>query len=373
MRRGLNQPMENGMTAIGAELQINNLSKVYPSVLAVDDFSLQISSGEFLTLLGPSGSGKTTVLMMIAGFVTPTTGSICINNQNISDLPPFKRGIGMTFQNYALFPHKTVYENIAFPLRMRKMEKSQIDEKVESVLVLVKLAGFQKRYPKQLSGGQQQRIALARALVFNPPILLMDEPLGALDKKLREHMQLEVKQIQQALELTVVYVTHDQEEALTMSDRIVILNHGKIEQIGTPETIYEEPASEFVADFIGESNLIEGTYLHDDEAASVIETSRGSKIKGPRGNYKPKEQLKLVIRPEKVFFVGESMTITNNHNITSGVVEEIIYVGETTKYRMKTAFIDRLTLKRQNVYGMPAIRVGDEVKIGWTIQDTRVV
>jgi len=214
-----------------------------------------------MTLLGPSGSGKTTTLMMIAGFLFPTSGDISVAKKSIISQPAHKRNIGIVFQNYSLFPHMTVFDNIAFPLKMRKMGSSDINSKIRDALDLVKLTEFGRRYPKQLSGGQQQRVALARALVFRPPILLMDEPLGALDKKLRETMQLEIKDIQERLHITTVYVTHDQGEALTMSDRIVVMNHGRVEQVGAPEELYERPGNRFVADFIGESISSRGRWL----------------------------------------------------------------------------------------------------------------
>ena len=239
-------------------VRLQNLAKQFGSVTAVDSVSLDISRGEFITLLGPSGSGKTTTLMMVAGFEVPTAGEIYIAGEPMAYKPPYKRDIGMVFQNYALFPHMKVHDNIAFPLNNRKVPKPKTDQKVNAALDLVKLAGFGSRNPKQLSGRQQQRVALARALVFDPSVLLMDEPLGALDKKLREHMQLEIKRIQETLGITVIYVTHDQSEALTMSDRIVVMNEGRIEQVGTPSELYEGPANRFVADFIGESNFLEG-------------------------------------------------------------------------------------------------------------------
>jgi putative spermidine/putrescine transport system ATP-binding protein len=234
----------NGILAGGAnhaDLQIRNLRKTYSNVVAVDDVSLTVHQGEFLTLLGPSGSGKTTTLMMIAGFVEPTGGSIVLGGRSLTRLPPHKRDIGMVFQHYALFPHLTVAANIAFPLEMRGMRKAEVERRVQAALDLVQLPDFGARYPRELSGGQQQRIALARAIVFEPSLLLMDEPLGALDKKLREHMQLEIKKIHHDLGVTVIYVTHDQEEALVMSDRIAVFNHGSIEQLGSPSDLYDRP------------------------------------------------------------------------------------------------------------------------------------
>ncbi len=231
-------------------------------ILVVKDLNLDVPKGEFLTMLGPSGSGKTTVLMMLAGFETPTSGEIYLDGNPISSIPPNKRGIGMVFQNYALFPHMTVKENLAFPLEVRKMQKSEIDEKVGNALAMVELQDFGNRMmPLQLSGGQQQRVALARSLVFEPRLVLMDEPLGALDKNLREQMQYEIKHIHEKIGITVVYVTHDQSEALTMSNRIAVFNDGKIQQISSPDILYEKPNSSFVAQFIGENNQLKGTVM----------------------------------------------------------------------------------------------------------------
>ena len=360
----------------GAQVRIEDVTKRFDEVTAVDRVSMEIRSGEFLTLLGPSGSGKTTLLNIIAGFIMPTGGEILINHISVTYLPPFKRDIGMVFQNYALFPHMKVYDNIAFPLRRRKYEKEKIEQKVNWALDLVKLSGYGKRYPKQLSGGQQQRIALARSLVFNPSLLLMDEPLGALDKKLREHMQLEIKHIQKELSITVIYVTHDQEEALTMSDRIAVMNQGKIEQIADPGTLYENPLNEFVADFIGESNFIEGEYLQEElrpERVYVIQTQGGNLLRFPqKGSRLIKEKIKLVIRPEKVFFIhpGEP---EEGLNAVEGTIQEIIYIGDVTKFKIRTSMTEDFELKRQNRLGVEKCQIGDRVKIGWKIEDTTVL
>src|SRR6266567_8624280 len=237
---------------------VRDLSKSYGPATAVSGVSINVRAGEFLSLLGPSGSGKTTLLMMIAGFEAPTAGAIHIDDRDITELAPNKRNIGMVFQRYALFPHMSVADNIAFPLRMRRTPKAEIRRRVEAALALVQLEEYGGRLPSQLSGGQQQRIAVARALVFEPPVLLMDEPLGALDKNLREQMQIEIKRIQQSLGVTVIYVTHDQEEALTMSDRIAVMRNGCLEQIGSPTELYDNPATSFVADFVGKTNFLEG-------------------------------------------------------------------------------------------------------------------
>src|SRR5215216_3040300 len=243
---------------LGARVIFDQIEKRYGSVIAVDGVSLDIAPGEFLTLLGPSGSGKTTTLMMLAGFEIPTAGEIFVDEDPIASVPPYRRNIGMVFQNYALFPHMTVGENIAFPLQMRKMSRAEITRQTTAVLALVGLPRYEGRYTRQLSGGQQQRVAVARALVFNPRVLLMDEPLGALDKQLRESLQLELKRLHERLGVTIIYVTHDQGEALVMSDRIAVLHRGRIEQIGLPTELYERPATRFVAAFLGESNFLAG-------------------------------------------------------------------------------------------------------------------
>ena len=245
----------------GAPITLENLSKYYGTVGANRDVNLDISPGEFLTLLGPSGSGKTTALMMIAGFVIPTSGDIRVNGQSIVQVPVHKRNIGMVFQNYALFPHLNVARNVSFPLEMRNTPKAEIEKRVDAALDLVRLGGFRDRRPKQLSGGQQQRVALARALIFEPTVLLLDEPLGALDAKLREEMKIEIKQLHQKIGATILFVTHDQEEALTLSDRIAVFNDGEIVQLGTPDQLYHQPANRFVADFIGETNLLSGKVI----------------------------------------------------------------------------------------------------------------
>ena len=240
----------------GAPIKIDKLSKFFGKFVAVKEANLDIKAGEFLTFLGPSGSGKTTTLMMVAGFLIPTYGDIVVDNRSIVTVPPHKRNIGMMFQHYALFPHMSVADNIAFPLQMRRMPKDKISERVSWALDLVQLSEFKDRRPHQLSGGQQQRVALARAVVFEPSVLLLDEPLGALDAKLRENMQIELKQMHAALGTTVLYVTHDQAEALTLSDRIVVFNQGRIMQVGSPDDLYNYPENRFVADFIGETNFL---------------------------------------------------------------------------------------------------------------------
>ena len=293
----------NSNTASGDTLvSFRGVQKSYDGEsLIVKDLNLDIRKGEFLTLLGPSGSGKTTSLMMLAGFETPTAGEILLGGRSINNVPPHKRDIGMVFQNYALFPHMTVAENLAFPLSVRNLSKTDISERVKRVLGMVQLDAFAQRYPGQLSGGQQQRVALARALVFEPQLVLMDEPLGALDKQLREHMQMEIKHIHQRLGVTVVYVTHDQSEALTMSDRVAVFHQGEIQQIADPRTLYEEPRNTFVANFIGENNRLSGTLLARNGERCQVQLARGEKVEALAVNVgQAGDPVTLSIRPERV-------------------------------------------------------------------------
>lgn len=363
---------KNGKQRRGAAVQLKDLVKSFGEVAAVNNISLDIRESEFLTLLGPSGSGKTTTLMMVAGFETPTSGEIFVGNESMTFKPPHKRNIGMVFQNYALFPHMTVEQNISFPLKMRKVPSSEIRVRIKEVLELVRLPGMEHRYPKQLSGGQQQRIALARALVFNPAVLLMDEPLGALDKKLREHMQLEIKHLQEKLGITVIYVTHDQEEALTMSDRIAVMNEGRIEQVGNADELYEWPSNRFVADFIGESNFFEGQVEQFEGNWCCVSCENEIRVKTPI--HKEAEvgaNVCLALRPEKCVFVDHHER--EHYNVTQGVIEDVVYVGEITKYRVKLPSGQTFILKQQNRLGVKTYRRGDRVIVGWHYEDMRVV
>ncbi len=352
-------------------LIIDSITKEYGKFVAVDQVSLNVEKGEFLTLLGPSGSGKSTILMMIAGFQNPTSGKILLNGENILFKPSYKRNIGVAFQNYALFPHMTVFDNIAFPLRMRKMSKQDIKENVEKVLEQVELTEFRRRHPKQLSGGQQQRVSLARALVFNPPILLLDEPLGALDKKLRETMQLEIKHLHETIGITMVYVTHDQSEALTMSDRIAVLNHGRIEQLGSPIDLYEKPRNEFVADFIGETNLIVDMkpLEYKDDLFKLV-SPKGLEILLSQKLTDAPDTLHVAIRPERIAFLKSSQEQLNTYEV---VVKEVIYLGETLKYKVVTNTQDELTVSMTNEWGTEKYKRGDRVLIGWHEEDLNIV
>lgn len=349
------------------QLQLNQVYKHFGKVTAVDNVTFSIHHGEFLTLLGPSGSGKTTTLNMIAGFEMPSSGEILLEGQNITLVPPNHRGIGMVFQNYALFPHMTVYDNIAFPLKLRKAKDDKIKTDVKEILDLVKLPGHENRYPNQLSGGQQQRIALARALVFQPKILLMDEPLGALDKKLRDHMRLEIKQLQESLNITVIYVTHDQEEALTMSDRIAIMNEGRIVQLDEPVNLYEMPSELFVADFIGETNFLEGDIINTLDNRTIIETKQGLVVKASTGgDLDRNRKVAVAVRPEKIRVLPRDVDppadLTNRYD---GRIRDVVYMGEATIYQIDLTDEIIIKAKLQSIPSVPKFNPGEKVTVGW--------
>jgi putative spermidine/putrescine transport system ATP-binding protein len=349
-------------------LQLIDLKKQFGEVIAVNSVSLDIGDGEFLTLLGPSGSGKTTILNMIAGFEFPTAGEVILQGQSINSLLPEKRNIGLVFQNYALFPHMNVFDNIAFPLKMRKFPKNNIQQKVESALELVQLQGYGTRVPKQLSGGQQQRIAVARALVFDAPLLLFDEPLGALDKKLREHMQLELKHIHTKLNRTMIYVTHDQEEALVMSDRIAVMNQGRIEQVGPPDELYDKPTNSFVANFIGESNFIDGTVVKQDHDGLILKLREGPAINLDWTEPVPANaSIRFCLRPEKIFFADDA----TSQNSINGVIEEVIYVGETKRYMIRISEAETVNMREMSTRIGRGRQKGEQVKIGWFKESLR--
>jgi putative spermidine/putrescine transport system ATP-binding protein len=339
--------------------------------LIVKDLNLDIRKGEFLTLLGPSGSGKTTSLMMLAGFETPTAGEILLDGRAINHVPPHKRDIGMVFQNYALFPHMTVAENLAFPLTVRGMNKTDVTERVKRSLSMVQLDSFRNRYPAQLSGGQQQRVALARALVFEPQLVLMDEPLGALDKQLREHMQMEIKHIHQRLGVTVVYVTHDQGEALTMSDRVAVFHQGEIQQIAPPRDLYEAPSNTFVAQFIGENNRLAGELVSRNGERCTVRTARGMQVEALAVNVgAPGAPVSLSIRPERVCINAASESCANRF---SGRVEEFIYLGDHVRIRMEVCGNPSFFVKQPIANLDPALGVGDVVPLGWHVEHVRAL
>lgn len=301
MNPAMNPAMNHERQSLGVEVRIDRISRSYGAVRAVTDVSLTVAAGEFVSLLGPSGSGKTTLLMMLAGFEEPDSGTIAISGRDVTRVAPNKRDIAMVFQRYALFPHMSVAENIAFPLQMRGCARAEQEKLVARALDMVQLAGYGDRRPAALSGGQQQRVALARAIVFDPPVVLMDEPLGALDKKLRQHMQIELKQLQRRLGATVIYVTHDQEEALTMSDRVAVMSEGRLSQLGPPRELYDDPANPFVADFLGEMNFLDGVVEEVDGRFCRAKAASGTMLaRFARGQAAPRQgaSVRIAIRPE---------------------------------------------------------------------------
>ena len=351
-------------------VEFDAVHKSYDGVTQiVTDLHLTVYEGEFLTLLGPSGSGKTTCLMMLAGFESPSAGSIRIDGRAIDDVPPRKRNIGMVFQNYALFPHMTVGGNLAFPLQVRSLDRAAIDERVQRALQLVRLEGFESRRPAQLSGGQQQRVAIARALVFEPDLVLMDEPLGALDRRLREEMQFEIRRIQRTLGVTVVYVTHDQQEAMSMSDRVAVFNAGRIEQAASPEVLYEEPERPFVASFIGDNNKIAGRVVASAGDVCEIDAA-GHIVKAfPVAPCAVGDDVVLAIRPERVGLAPAPGTYSNEFEVD---VQDIAFLGD--HLRVQASFCDTdFIVKIPNIVGHGGVLAGDRVRIGWTITDCRAL
>jgi len=336
--------------------------------LVVKSLDLSIGRGEFLTMLGPSGSGKTTTLMMLAGFEAATSGEICLDGERINNIPPHKRGLGMVFQNYALFPHMTIAENIAFPLQVRKMDKAETTERVRKALDMVRMGTLENRKPAQLSGGQQQRIALARALVFEPKLLLMDEPLGALDKQLREHMQYEIKHLHDRLGITIVYVTHDQSEALTMSDRIAVFNDGIIQQLATPADLYEKPENSFVAQFIGENNRIMGRVTAIKGNRAHVQTDTGVTLEALAVQCLEGARTCISIRPERIMINPSETGISFDAK-----VEEVIYLGDHIRIRLALLGTDEFIVKTPNRGGQKPFSVGETLRIGWAIEDGRAL
>ncbi|HSM70021.1 MAG TPA: ABC transporter ATP-binding protein [Anaerolineales bacterium] len=341
-------------------VELVNVIKRFGEVVAVDDVSLKIEDGEFFSLLGPSGCGKTTSLRMIAGLETATGGEILLHGRSMGQVPSFKRPVNTVFQNYALFPHLTVERNVAFGLEMQKVPKDEIKTRVADALEMVRMSEYARRQPNQLSGGQQQRIALARALVNRPEVLLLDEPLGALDLKLRKDMQLELKQLQEQVGITFIYVTHDQEEALTMSDRIAVMNKGRVLQIGSPEEIYEHPGTRFVADFIGETNFLEGT-ITEVEGEDITVLLDGQAVVKAHGHVSVEkgQVVSVVIRPERLSLGEDGML--------KGQVEEAIYIGTDMRYIIRLTDNTSVTVREQNLDHGRARRyyVGDQVGLNW--------
>ncbi len=338
--------------------------------LVVKRFNLDMQRGEFLTMLGPSGSGKTTCLMMLAGFEPATHGEIFLKDQPINNVPPHKRGIGMVFQNYALFPHMTVAENLAFPLQVRKKSKQEVTDRVRRALDMVQLGEFGGRRPAQLSGGQQQRVAVARALVFDPDVVLMDEPLGALDKNLREQMQYEIKHIHENLGITVLYVTHDQSEALTMSNRIAVFDDGVVQQLAPPADLYEKPENAFVANFIGENNVLRGKITQRNGESCRVDVGEGGEVTALAVNIGGVgDRTTLSVRPERVWLDPDDTF----PNIFEGQVEELIYLGDHIRTRMNVCGHNEFIVKIPNSTAHDQLREGETVKVGWKMEDCRAL
>ena len=361
------------IAANGAELQLKQLTKAYGATKAIDGISLDVPAGAFVSLLGPSGSGKTTTLNLIAGFLTPDSGDILLDQRSVADVPPHRRNIGMVFQSYSLFPHLSVAENVGFPLRMRtRLSREDARRRIHEMLDLVQLAHLGDRYPRQLSGGQQQRVAMARALVSWPRLLLMDEPLGALDKKLREQMQIEIKRIHRSVGTTVIYVTHDQNEALTMSDLVVVMHEARIAQIGTPRELYEAPTNVFVADFLGNSNLLAAKVVGASADDVSVEIAGGETLRAKRGEVAAAigDRVVILIRPEDMAS-RNSKAQTADQDMLTGIVREVSYHGDT--FRLEVAVgQDMLKIKVPRAEGA-GMEPGRQVFLTWPAQAVRLL
>jgi spermidine/putrescine transport system ATP-binding protein len=359
------------------DVRLDRISKRFHDVVAVDDLSLDIQRGEFFSMLGPSGCGKTTTLRMIGGFEEASEGTIYLGDADVTGLPPFKRDVNTVFQNYALFPHLTVFENVAFGLRRRKVAPADIGTQVRDMLELVELPGYESRKPAQLSGGQQQRVALARALINHPRVLLLDEPLGALDLKLRKQMQLELKRIQTEVGITFIYVTHDQEEAMTMSNRIAVMRAGRIEQLGTPEELYERPTTAFVAGFLGVSNLLDGELAGKEGALVIVRLKDGTLLRAPANGATASGWVRLGVRPEKLRVDSRAEAApTDGLNVLSGTILDASYIGVSTQYLVQTNEGHRLTVYTQNLDTAGAAELladGQRVQLTWKPQHTFVI
>ena len=353
------------MTTSESFVKFDTVDKSYDGeVLVVKDLNLDIPKGEFLTMLGPSGSGKTTTLMMLAGFETPTGGEIYLEGEAINKIPPNKRGIGMVFQNYALFPHLTVNENLAFPLEVRKLNKSDVQDKVKKALDMVELGEFGNRMPLQLSGGQQQRVALARALIFDPLVLLLDEPLGALDKKLRSNVQTQLKHLHRKVGKTFVYVTHDQEEALSMSDRVVIMNHGRVVQVGSPQELYERPSTVFASKFIGKSNIMRGV-VNQVDGNKILYSIADKYFQQlvSNENFSKNDEIILALRPEKITIAKVE---SNEVNILVENIIDITYFGSTISVNVETDSVGEFIVEVQAWNNKETLEEGQQISLTWS-------
>ncbi len=352
-------------------VELQGVTKFYGETRALDIERLEIEEGEFFALVGPSGSGKTTLLRLIAGFAEPTSGTILIMGNSVQHLPPYKRDIGMVFQNYALFPHMSVYGNIAFGLEVRHLSQSDTESRVKALLELVRLPGMQDRRPQQLSGGQQQRVALARALATRPQLLLLDEPLGALDKKLRTAMQVELRQIQREVGITTVFVTHDQEEALTLSDRIAVINEGRVVQLGPPDEVYERPATRFVADFLGQSNFLSGNILSHEAGRLSVRTPTGLEVFARSDRKLPaKATVTLAVRPEKIRL---STGKAHGANAFEAEIVHIVYLGTSITYHLELSEGTHMIAFDRNEGSGRTHRVGTRVVVAWDEEHSLVM
>ncbi|MBV7485315.1 ABC transporter ATP-binding protein [Bordetella sp. BOR01] len=355
-------------------VELQQVSRRYGAVQALAPIDLQVRKGEFVTLLGPSGSGKTTLLNLIAGTVAPSTGRVLIRGEDVTHSPPSRRELGMVFQNYALMPHMTVFENIAFPLRVRRLPKPEIERKVREVLELIRLPDVAQRRPRELSGGQQQRVSLARCIVYNPALILLDEPLGALDKKLREHMQLEIRSLHAELGVTMLNVTHDQDEALTMSDRIVLMNEGRIEQQATPAQLYSAPVSVFAADFLGTANLIAGEVSEQSDGWVTLATQVGPlRARVPAAGASPGTRATLVVRPEAIDVVrGDTLPLADQVAV-EGTLRDLIVLGSVLRYHVRTAGGQDFVAQQQNHRRHADMQRGMPVRLIWAAEDGQLL
>ncbi len=357
-------------------VRLVDVVKRFGDVAAVDHIDLEVEDGEFFSLLGPSGCGKTTTLRMIGGFEEPSSGRIELQGEDVTWLPPYKRNVNTVFQNYALFPHLTIYDNVAFGLRRKGVKDDEVKARVKEMLDLVELPDFERRKPTQISGGQAQRVALARALINKPAVLLLDEPLGALDLKLRKQMQVELKRIQQEVGITFIYVTHDQEEAMTMSDRIAVMNNGRYEQLGDPESLYERPTTRFVAGFLGVSNLLPGTVQGTDGRYATVKLADDTTIRAPSALIDGAEAVAIGVRPEKIRLRPPDEATPDGHNQLGGVVRDASYMGVSTQYQVEARGGARLTVYEQNVERATRDELwtaGEEVHLTWSPDHSFVV
>ncbi len=357
-----------------AVVVLEQVVKRFGGVTVVDGLNLEIRRGEFFSMLGPSGCGKTTTLRMIGGFEMPSEGMVRLDGRDVTDLPAFRRDVNTVFQSYGLFPHLSVFDNVAFGLRRKKVAPKEVERRVLEALELVDLKGYGKRRRSQLSGGQQQRVALARALVNRPQVLLLDEPLGALDLKLRKQMQLELKRIQKEVGITFIFVTHDQEEAMTISDRIAVMNSGRIEQLGRPEEVYERPATVFVAEFLGASNLLDGTFRGNQDGWGRVELDSGVMIRIPLAHdRRAGERLRVGVRPEKIHLLTAGQTPDATHNVVTATLRAAVFAGVSFQYFFETHEGREMTAFDRNATGGAAARPGEGVRLTWAPEHTFVI